>query len=203
MSPVERRYSQIERESLGIYFAIERFKTFLYGMKFKVITDHKPLVTLFSNSANPPPRIARWVMRLMPYDFTVQYQAGIHNSADFLSRSNPLPTVASHNIAEEYIHFITANSLPVAITLADIQAGIQADSNLSTLRTQLQSDSFPTTGPYARFQASRHNFSIYNDIVLFNYKIVIPKQLQDTVITLAHEGHQGIVRTKERLRSKV
>lgn len=34
-------------------------------------------------------------------------------------------------------------------------------------------------------------------------RIIIPETLQHTVIQLAHEGHQGIVRTKQLLREKV
>ena len=46
LTDVEKRYSQIERESLGIHFAIKRFRMYIYGMKFVVKTDHKPLVSL-------------------------------------------------------------------------------------------------------------------------------------------------------------
>ena len=38
---------------------------------------------------------------------------------------------------------------------------------------------------------------------MLNNKIIIPSSLQQTVLKLAHEGHQGMVRTKQRLRSKV
>ncbi|VDI15407.1 Hypothetical predicted protein [Mytilus galloprovincialis] len=41
------------------------------------------------------------------------------------------------------------------------------------------------------------------EIILHDNRIVIPKDLQMRVIDLAHEGHQGIVRTKQLLREKV
>ena len=41
------------------------------------------------------------------------------------------------------------------------------------------------------------------EILLHDNRIVIPKELQTRVIDLAHEGHQGIVRTKQLLREKV
>jgi hypothetical protein len=41
LSPVERRYSQTEREALSVYWAIKRFNMYLYGMCFTVYTDHK------------------------------------------------------------------------------------------------------------------------------------------------------------------
>ena len=54
-----------------------------------------------------------------------------------------------------------------------------------------------------KFQSVHKYLSIKNDIILFQDKIVIPRALRKEMITLAHEGHQGIVRTKQRLRTKV
>ena len=71
LKDAETRYSQIERESLAIYFAITRFRNYLYGMEFTVKTDHKPLISLFKPTSKPPPRIENWIIRLMSYNFKV------------------------------------------------------------------------------------------------------------------------------------
>ena len=42
LSPVEQRYSQMEREALAIHWACERLHLYLAGARFKVVTDHKP-----------------------------------------------------------------------------------------------------------------------------------------------------------------
>lgn len=42
LTPTERRYSQIEREALGCVWAVEHFRTYLWGGKFTLQTDHKP-----------------------------------------------------------------------------------------------------------------------------------------------------------------
>ena len=42
-----------------------------------------------------------------------------------------------------------------------------------------------------------------NGVLLRNHQIIIPEKLQDQVLKLSHIGHQGIVKTKELLRSKV
>ena len=47
LSATQRRYSQIQKEALAVVYALKKFHQFLYGRKFIVITDHKPLVTLF------------------------------------------------------------------------------------------------------------------------------------------------------------
>jgi hypothetical protein len=48
LTPVERRYSQTEREALGVYWGINRWHVYLYGMEFDVFGDHKPLVRIFT-----------------------------------------------------------------------------------------------------------------------------------------------------------
>ena len=51
MTPTEQRYSQIE-EALATTWSLERFHDYVYGMRFLVETDHKPLVSLLSSKKN-------------------------------------------------------------------------------------------------------------------------------------------------------
>ena len=55
LSPVEQRYSQTQREALAICWVCERLRMYLAGAQFKVVTDHKPLEAIFSNSNSKPP----------------------------------------------------------------------------------------------------------------------------------------------------
>ena len=43
LSDCETRYSNIEREVLVVVFGCERFHTYVYGMRFILQSDHKPL----------------------------------------------------------------------------------------------------------------------------------------------------------------
>ena len=205
LSPVEKRYSEIEKESLAIVFAIERFRMYLYGLKFTVKTDHKPLVTMFSSiNKHLPPRIERWVMRLMPYNFEVVYHPGQSNSADFLSRSNPLPTTDNcHRLAEEYVQFIYTAQSPAAIPPAKIALEQDKDQTLNAIKLQVRSGHFIKSDHTKTFYPVRNQLTIVNDVLMVNEKIVIPPSLRQDILQVAHEGHQGIVRTKQRLRTKV
>ena len=84
LTPTESRYPQIDREALAISWAVKRFHLYTYGKEFNVVTDHKPLVTLFNNpSSQPTARTERWLMNLLRYTFTVLYQPGQTNPADY------------------------------------------------------------------------------------------------------------------------
>jgi hypothetical protein len=86
LSKSQRRYGVPEKELLALYAAIQHFKPFLYGRTFTVVTDHKPLVWLKKNK-EPAPRLARWIMEMLEYDFEIEYRDGKkHSNADALSR---------------------------------------------------------------------------------------------------------------------
>jgi hypothetical protein len=49
LSHVETRYSQTDREALAIAWGCQHLHLYLFGNEFTIITDHKPLETIFNN----------------------------------------------------------------------------------------------------------------------------------------------------------
>ena len=89
--PAERIYSQIEKEELACVFAVKRFHNYLFGRSFTLVTNHKPLSTLFASDKCVPThasaRIQRWALTLAMYTYKIKYKCGeAHNNADALSR---------------------------------------------------------------------------------------------------------------------
>lgn len=82
----EVNYSTVERELLAIVWAVKQFRPYLYGRRFKIITDHMPLKYLF-NLKEANSRLIRWRLKLEEFDYEVVYKKGTQNSnADALSR---------------------------------------------------------------------------------------------------------------------
>lgn len=88
----EQNYSTIEKELLAIVWATKYFRPYLYGRKFKIVTDHKPLQWLMSLK-EPHSRLVRWRLKLEEFDYEVIYKKGKLNvNADALSRIEIYPT---------------------------------------------------------------------------------------------------------------
>lgn len=81
----ESNKSTPEQELLAIHWAITHFRPYLYGRKFYVKTDHRPLIHLFSMK-NPSSRLTRIRLDLEEYDFEVIYIKGKTKVSDALSR---------------------------------------------------------------------------------------------------------------------
>lgn len=86
LSDTESRYSTIEKELLAVIWAVKHFRPYLYGKKFVIYTDHRPLAWLYSLK-EPNSKLTRWRLRLEEYDFEIRYKKGQQNTnADALSR---------------------------------------------------------------------------------------------------------------------
>lgn len=110
LNKAEQNYSTIEKELLAIVYCVHHFRPYLYGNKFTLVTDHKPLVWLH-NVKDPTSRLIRWRLKLAEYDYTVTYKAGkINCNADALSR-NPIEYESgSQGQASEERHIAILNA---------------------------------------------------------------------------------------------
>ena len=86
LNKAERNYCVTDKELLAVKHFIEYFYQYLADRHFLVRTDHQPLKWLFSLKA-PRGRIARWLLILSGYNFSIEYRKGVkHGNADAMSR---------------------------------------------------------------------------------------------------------------------
>lgn len=87
LTDTERRYSTSERELLSVVYAIEKFRPYIDGLHFQVITDHSALKWLHKMK-DPHGRLARWAMKLQQFSFDIIHRPGkSHTVPDALSRA--------------------------------------------------------------------------------------------------------------------
>ncbi|XP_064647487.1 uncharacterized protein K02A2.6-like [Lineus longissimus] len=201
LSRVERRYSQTEKEALGIVWLCERFHAYVYGIHFEIATDHKPLLYIYAPKSKPCARVERWVLRLQSYDFTIKHIPGKQMVADALSRLIGESKLEQTDEAEQFVRFIAQEATPIALKIRDIERESAADEKLSVVRDCVESGHWENCP--AEFKPVRNELCVVGKLVLRGWRLVIPESLRKQTVDLGHEGHQGIVKTKERLRSKV
>lgn len=108
----ECNYSTIEKELLSIVWSCKMFRPYLFGRKFLIYTDHRPLVWLF-NLKEPNSKLIRWRLKLEEYNYEIIYKKGKQNiNADALSRIklNALETESTINqpgdINKDITHYL-------------------------------------------------------------------------------------------------
>ena len=88
MNSAQKNYSVTEQECLAVLFGIEKFRPYVEGSKFRILTDHHSLLWL-RTLKNPTGRLCRWAISLAQYDFTIEHRKGSLNVvADAASRIN-------------------------------------------------------------------------------------------------------------------
>ena len=90
LSDPETRYATIEKEMLGVVWAVKKCHKFLAGLShFQIIVDHNPLLSILNNRRLDEienPLLQRLRIKLMSYNFTTFWQKGSsHNAPDALS----------------------------------------------------------------------------------------------------------------------
>ena len=116
----------------------------------------------------------------------------------YLTENNQQTT----NPAELYINMIIEHATPKAVTIQDIQSAVATDESLQNVITSLQAGKWHKQHNQSYYN-NHHQLSTKNDILLFENRLVIPKSLRSRILNIAHQQHQGIVRTKSLLREKV
>ena len=206
MTKTEQRYSQTEKDALCVAWAKKRFRMYLLGApRFKIITAHKPLLSLFNKPTSKlPPRIEKWVMDMQDVDYELVYEPGKNEKdpLDFMSRQ-PLPDTEEDTIEASVRSVVKTEN---AIIMEHIQKETKADEQLQKLMKRIQLGDWevhqrdPDITPFFRVRSELYTVE---DVVFRLNQIVIPRNLQRKVVKSAHSlGHFGMSKTKRMLREK-
>lgn len=97
----QQNYSATERECLAVLTGVEKFRPFIDGVRFTVVTDHHSLKWL-QNMENPHGKLARWACRLQAFDIAFEHRPGTQMVVpDALSRSVDLIDIEKETKTED------------------------------------------------------------------------------------------------------
>jgi len=207
LSASEKNYSQVEK-ALSLIHGIRKFRNYIYGRHFTLVTDHRPLTALFGPKNGVPAlaagRLQRWALFLSSYNYTIEFRpTKAHANADGLSRL-PLPTQDDGESLSEVSVFNVSQINTLSVSVIDLCKATRSDPVLGKVYYYLQKG-WPRLCPdlLKPFWSRRNELSVEEGCILWGVRVLVPKKLQPAVLEMLHEGHTGVVRVKQIARSHV
>lgn len=195
-TPEEKNFHSYELETLAVICALKKFRVYLIGKPFKIVTDCSALRSTFTKR-DLIPRIARWWLVLQEYDCSVEYRAGVKMAhVDALSR-NPVNDKGTQD-PEQYPSVMVISDDDWLLTL---QLG---DPELRRIRDIITDDLDPRGLEYIK-----NNYVIKNNKLFRcvegdkeNLRWVVPKGARWQLCKRNHDdiGHVGFEKTLDRIK---
>lgn len=195
-SPEEKNFHSYELETLAVICSLKRFRVYLLGQKFKIVSDCGALRTTFAKR-DLIPRIARWWLLMQEFECSVEYRPGAKMShVDALSR-NPISENGQIEV-DQYPMIMTVTDEDWLLTL---QLG---DSELGRIRDILHTKLDPEGLKYIKENYIVKDNGLYKCINgdATNIRWVVPKGARWQLCRLNHDaiGHLGVEKTLERIK---
>ena len=210
LSLAERNYAQIDREALAIVWGIKKFNIYLYGRKFKLITDHRPLTYIFGKNRLPQmasSRVNRWSLFLSEYDYTIEYRSTKqHANCDFLSRLPCSTSVKTSEVQDDLAEIFAVTLEDAYIDAELIARETRKDLVLSKVFGYIH-EGWPSNlkaeGDMQAFWNRRDELALELNCITWGTRVVIPSQLRGHVMKILHSTHIGMCGMKSIARSYV
>lgn len=198
----EKKYHSYELETLAIVRSLQRMRVYLFGKKFKVVTDCSALrYTLTKKDINP--RIARWWLLIQDFEFDVEYRAGTSmRHVDALSRSavGEVNSQDTDTIADKAINIKRMDKLDLDdwVKIAQMQ-----DAKCRDLMDAINSQK-----PTSRDKEIRRDFVLKKGRLYKRtddgLKWVVPRSARAQILQMYHDdnAHPGITKTEELVRQR-
>lgn len=195
-TPEEKNFHSYELETLAVVCALKKFRVYLLGKEFKIVTDCSALRSTFQKR-DLIPRVARWWLALQEFDCTIEYRQGTKMAhADALSR-NPVVDPEEQHV-EQFPSILVISDEDWLLTL---QLG---DTELNRIRDIVNSDLDSKGLEYIKenYLIKDNKLFRYLDGDKNNVRWVVPKGARWQVCRMNHDdiGHVGTEKTLDRIK---
>ena len=211
----EPDYPQLDLEALGVDFSLRRFRQYLVGSPddVTVVTDHKPLCSIFNGNKKGSIRTERIKMRHQDIPAKLVYRKGKLNNTDYISRrGKPFHKISLEeqeetNDLNNLLFALHVTPVTDKIGLDKIAKETQKDEVLSKLSRFVKNGQtwIPKTESnlLKRFEPILAELMLSpKGILLKDDRMILPAILQDEAVELAHRGsHPRQSSMERRLRS--
>ncbi|XP_037931615.1 uncharacterized protein K02A2.6-like [Teleopsis dalmanni] len=213
LTPTKKQYSQIEKEAL----AVTKFHRMVFGRRFKLQTDHKPLLVIFGDKTgikvHQANRLQRWAIKLIAYDFELKFiSTNSFGYADVLSRLIHNTINPSENYVIAAVEFeieskqILHNSLDKLLLTSKMITYETAKDKVLAKILEYVTEGWPSNCNNSELKAyfnRKNDICIVDGCLMFGQRIIIPQIFRKRILKEIHRGHQGIGRTKAIARNYV
>ena len=204
LTEAQKNYAQIEKELLAIYFGVTKFHQYIFGNRFTVETDHKPLIAIFKKTLNScPPRLQRILLSLQNYDLNVIYKPGKDLViADSLSRA-PLQEEFNHNLdLKAHVCMISKKINMTPNKLELLIKATEDDNDLSKIKNYTK-NGWPNKiknveSNLRSYFPLRNSITEIDKLLYFNDRLIIPLSWRKKMLSLIHTGHLGISKSLQK-----
>lgn len=185
---------------------MKKFHEYLFGNKFFLYTDHKPLVAIFGEKRGIPQlaasRLQRWSIILSAYQYEIKYINSVKNCvADALSR---LHQSRSSNIKNDFGHILyVEEALPINYKL--IATETQRDPILNRVYfycyTGWPQNIHMISEELKPYYYRREQLHLEHGCILWGVRIVVPPRFREAILNEIHSSHLGMNKCKSIARS--
>ena len=107
-----------------------------------------------------------------------------------------------NNITDQYVNFIIKHSTPSSLSINEIRNESLKDEILKSIIAAIETGNW-NNSIVKEYECMKLELCESNGIVLRENRIVLPYALHEKAITIVHQGHLGMEKSKQLLRSKV
>ncbi|CAB3224051.1 unnamed protein product [Arctia plantaginis] len=191
-SPDEQKLHSFELETLAVINALNKFRTYLLGIKFTIVSDCNALRTTFTKR-DLIPRISRWWIQFLEYDCDIEYRPGEKMAhVDTLSRGAIVDQ-------QEPIHVLDILNVSIDDWISTVQS---ADEEVRRIKEIVQD---PETAKIAAIHKEYQvkNGRVYRVIEDGALRWLVPRGVRWQVLKTNHDdvGHFGFGKTLQRVKS--